>query len=74
MAASLMWINSPAYTGPLSSRAGGSDLSVFTGMAAGGLAYWLLARRTVPAEEGLPVPIPTVTGVAVTGAAVPEAE
>lgn len=58
MVASLMWINSPAYTGPLSSRAGGSDLSVFTGMAAAGLAYWLLARRTVPAEEGLPVPVP----------------
>jgi nucleobase:cation symporter-1, NCS1 family len=65
MAASLMWINSPAYTGPLSSRAGGSDLSVFTGMAAGGLAYWLLARRTVPAEEDLPVPVPAVTAAAV---------
>ena len=74
MAASLMWINSPAYTGPLASRAGGSDLSVFTGMAAGGLVYWLLARRTVPAEESMPVSIPAVTGAAVTGTAVPEAE
>lgn len=74
MVASLMWINSPAYTGPLSSRAGGSDLSVFTGMAAGGLVYWLLARRTVPSEEGLPVSVPAVTGAAVTGTAVPEAE
>jgi nucleobase:cation symporter-1, NCS1 family len=69
MIAALMWINSPAFTGPLSSRAGGSDLSVFTGMAAAGLTYWLLARRTVPAEEGLPVPVP-----AVPVPAVPEAE
>jgi nucleobase:cation symporter-1, NCS1 family len=53
MIASLAWIDSPAYIGPLSSQTYGSDFSVFTGIAVGGLVYWLLARRSVPAEEGI---------------------
>lgn len=62
MIASLASINSPAYMGPLSSRVSGSDFSVFTGIAVGGFTYWLLARRSVPAEEGIasdPAPVAT---------------
>lgn len=50
MAAAAMWIDSTAFVGPLSSVTGGSDFSVFTGLAVAGLAYWLLAGRTVRAE------------------------
>jgi purine-cytosine permease-like protein len=50
MAASALWISSAAFVGPLSTAAGGSDFSVFTGLAVGGLAYWLLARRAVAQE------------------------
>ena len=50
MAASALWISSAAFVGPLSTAVGGSDFSVFTGLAVGGLAYWLLARRAVAQE------------------------
>ena len=50
MAASALWIDSTAFHGPLSSVTGGSDFSVFTGLAGGGLTYWLLARRGVRRE------------------------
>jgi NCS1 nucleoside transporter family len=50
MAASALWISSAAFVGPLSTAAGGSDFSVFTGLGVGGLAYWLLARRAVAQE------------------------
>lgn len=50
MLASAMWINSPAFVGPLSSRADGSDFSVFMGLGFGALVYFVLARRSVPAE------------------------
>lgn len=50
MAGATLWINSVLIVGPLSSLTGGSDLSVFAGMLVGGGAYWLLARRRVPAE------------------------
>ena len=66
MLASLAWIDSPAYVGPLSSRTHGSDFSVFTGIAVGALVYWLLARRSVPAEEGITaarVPAASVSAV-----------
>jgi nucleobase:cation symporter-1, NCS1 family len=53
MIAALAWIDSPAYVGPLSSRTYGSDFSVFTGILVAGFTYWLLARRSVPAEEGI---------------------
>ena len=50
MAASSLWIDSPAFVGPLSSRTAGSDMSFFMGLLAGGLTYYLLARRSVRAE------------------------
>jgi NCS1 family nucleobase:cation symporter-1 len=53
--AAYLWLNASsggtlASTGPLSSRTGGSDFSVFIGLLVGGLIYWVLARRTVRAE------------------------
>jgi NCS1 family nucleobase:cation symporter-1 len=53
--AAYLWLNASsggvlAATGPLSSRTGGSDLSVFVGLLTGGLVYYLLARRQVRAE------------------------
>jgi nucleobase:cation symporter-1, NCS1 family len=54
MGVAALWLNAfPPYVGPLASRIGGplgSDFSVFLGLATGGLAYWLLARRSVAAE------------------------
>jgi cytosine/uracil/thiamine/allantoin permease len=54
MSVAALWLNAfPPYVGPLASRVGGplgSDFSVFLGLAVGGLAYWLLARREVTAE------------------------
>jgi NCS1 family nucleobase:cation symporter-1 len=56
MIAAALWLNAyPPYVGPLASRVGGSagsDFSVFLGLLVGGLTYWLLARRSVPAEAG----------------------
>ena len=45
--ACLLTVNSPLYVGPISSALGGADLSWILGIAAGGLAYVLLGRRTV---------------------------
>jgi nucleobase:cation symporter-1, NCS1 family len=54
MVAAALWLDAaPPYVGPLASRIGapaGSDFSVFLGLAVAGLTYWLLARRSVPAE------------------------
>lgn len=50
MVASAMWINSSAFVGPLSSRADGSDFSVFMGVGFGALAYVVLAWRSVRRE------------------------
>ncbi|HET9073531.1 MAG TPA: cytosine permease [Solirubrobacteraceae bacterium] len=51
MAATASWLNAyPAWTSPLSTHTGGADLSVFMGALFGGVLYWLLARRSVPAE------------------------
>jgi nucleobase:cation symporter-1, NCS1 family len=51
MAAAALWLNAYSpYVSPLSSRIGGSDFSVFMGLFFGGVTYWLLARRSVPAE------------------------
>jgi nucleobase:cation symporter-1, NCS1 family len=55
-----LWLNASsggtlASTGPLSSRNGGSDFSVFIGLFVGGLIYYVLARRQIKAEgEGTP--------------------
>ncbi|MGC8514221.1 MAG: purine-cytosine permease family protein [Acidimicrobiales bacterium] len=51
MAAAAMWIDSAAFVGPLSSASGGSDFSVFAGLAIAGLAYWLLARSALRKEN-----------------------
>lgn len=51
MAASAAWLNAYSpYVSWLSRHAGGSDFSIFTGLAVGGALYFLLARRTVRAE------------------------
>jgi nucleobase:cation symporter-1, NCS1 family len=46
---SVLAIAQPFYVGPIAGAlgGGGADLSIFTGMAAGGLTYWLVARRSV---------------------------
>ena len=54
-AAAALWLNAfnstaLSYVGPLSSRNGGSDFSVFIGLIVGGALYYLLARKTVRAE------------------------
>ncbi|MCL4421756.1 MAG: cytosine permease [Actinobacteria bacterium] len=54
MAAAMMWIDAafyvPSYTGPLSSATSGADFSWVLGMIVGGLAYWILSFKSVPAE------------------------
>jgi nucleobase:cation symporter-1, NCS1 family len=51
MAASAAWLNAYSpYVSWLSTHAGGSDFSIFTGPAVGGLLYYILAGRTVRAE------------------------
>ena len=47
MAAACLWIDSPAFVGPLSSRTAGSDFSFFMGLVVGGVLYYLLARPSV---------------------------
>lgn len=56
MVASALWLNSTLLQGPLSSRFGSSDMSVFTGFLVGGILYWLLAHLlgTNKTEEQLP--------------------
>jgi purine-cytosine permease-like protein len=54
-AAAYLWLNASsggalASVGPLSSRANGSDFSVFIGLVVGGVLYYLLAAREVRAE------------------------
>jgi cytosine/uracil/thiamine/allantoin permease len=62
MVAALMWINAdfaePSYIGPISDHfpgLQGGDLSWAIGMVVGGGAYYLLARRGVRQEVGIPV-------------------
>ncbi len=51
MVAAASWLSAyPAWTSPLTNHFGGSDCSVFMGALFGGLAYYLLNRRSVPAE------------------------
>jgi purine-cytosine permease-like protein len=51
MVAAALWLNAyPPYVSALSSRLGGSDLSVFLGLIVGGGLYWLLGRHEVRAE------------------------
>ena len=55
MVAGLMWIDAqyywPSYNSPLSSATGGGDLSWLAGLVVGGLLYYLLSMRSVPAEQ-----------------------
>ncbi len=53
--AAYLWLNASsggvlASRGPLSSRADGSDFSVFIGLIVGGLVYYVLAARQVRAD------------------------
>jgi purine-cytosine permease-like protein len=59
MVAAALWLNaSSPYVSPLSSRVGGSDFSVFMGLIFGGVTYWALSRRSVPAEAPVtPAPL-----------------
>ena len=50
MAAACLWLSSPAFVGPLSSRTQGSDFSFFMGIIVGGLVYFVLARTKVRGE------------------------
>lgn len=51
MVASGLWINSMAFVGPWSKATAGSDFSVFTGLIAAGVVYWLMARRSIANEN-----------------------
>jgi hypothetical protein len=52
--AAAAWLNAYSpYVGPLAGRTGGrigSDFSVFAGLIAGGVVYYVLAGRSVRAE------------------------
>lgn len=51
MVAAFLWLNAATpYVSPLSRAFDGSDFSVFMGLFFGGGTYWLLARKSVPAE------------------------
>ncbi len=51
MTAAALWLNAYSpYVSPLSSRVGGSDFSIFMGLIFGGVTYYLLARKSIPAE------------------------
>jgi purine-cytosine permease-like protein len=50
MFAAASWLDTTVWKGPLSSATNGADFSVFMGALFGGVAYYLLARRTVPSE------------------------
>jgi NCS1 family nucleobase:cation symporter-1 len=56
MAASLLWIDTSVFTGPLSRAGNGIDLSVPAGLIVGGLAYLGLAARGVRAESAARLP------------------
>jgi purine-cytosine permease-like protein len=61
MAAACLWIDSPAFVGPLSSRTAGSDFSFFMGLVVGGVLYYLLARTSV--REQIAEPDTATAGV-----------
>ncbi|MGW4434636.1 cytosine permease [Streptomyces sp. NPDC004596] len=48
--ASLTWVTTSFYTGPLARAAGGVDLAIVSGVAVSALVYWASVRvlRTVP--------------------------
>jgi NCS1 family nucleobase:cation symporter-1 len=57
MIAAASWLNAfPAWIAPLSTHTGGADFSVFMGALVGGGLYFLLSRRSVPAEAAISTP------------------
>lgn len=50
MVAAALCIVTEIWIGPIADALGGADLSVPAGMLSGGLVYYLLARKSVPAE------------------------
>ena len=50
MLASLVWINTTVFVGPLAAATGGADLSAPAGFLIGGLSYFLLAHTKVRAQ------------------------
>jgi nucleobase:cation symporter-1, NCS1 family len=50
-AASLLCINTTVFTGPVAKAIGGGDLSVPAGLIVAGLAYALLARRSIASDQ-----------------------
>ena len=57
MIAAASWLNAyPAWIAPLSTHTGGADFSVFMGALFGGGIYYLLGRRSVPAEADASTP------------------
>ncbi len=50
MLAAASWLDTTVWKGPLSTATSGADFSVFMGALFGGAVYFLLARRSVPAE------------------------
>ena len=70
MAASLLWINTSVFVGPLAEAGNGIDLSVPAGLLVGAVVYGVLARRSVPAEAAdAPVAAPSVTAPEITAGA-----
>jgi nucleobase:cation symporter-1, NCS1 family len=59
--ASVLAFSQSFYTGPIASATGGADFSVFTGVAVGGLSYFLLAgplvRRQAVRQDQLVTPL-----------------
>lgn len=53
MIAAALWINSTAFTGPISQATGGSDFSIFAGFIVAGVVYAALDRRSVPVAKEL---------------------
>lgn len=47
MVASCLWLDSPVFVGPLSSRTSGADFSFFMGFLVAGAVYLVLARSAV---------------------------
>ena len=50
----VLTVNSPIFTGPLSSALGGADLSWLLGLPVAAAMYFVLARREVEASAAVP--------------------
>jgi NCS1 family nucleobase:cation symporter-1 len=50
MLVAAMAVNTTVWVGPISSAIGKADLSIYLGILVGGLLYYAMARKTVPAE------------------------